>query len=142
VSYAPEWWEFGGGTHWSHFQVIGAGLKRSASRQSSTCSGANALGRLPGVLAQMAANDGKHATCELRRCSVLESTEVSARRRIRLVFLLAWALWPVIDGEKHVLADRAATFLDFEQPQAGVVDRQGRLAPSRGPVFSQGGVVR
>ena len=55
---------------------------------------------------------------------------------------LAWGLWPVIVGQERLPADRASTVLGFEEPSAGLVDRQGRLAPPFGPVLGQGGVVR
>ena len=45
-------------------------------------------------------------------------------------------------GRSASPADRAATVLGCEKPPAGLVDRQGRLAPPFGPVLGEGGVVR
>src|SRR5665213_3940818 len=47
----------------------------------------------------------------------------------------------VLDSVECSLADRAATILGSEEPEGGVVDRQGRSASSPGPVFGQGRVV-
>ncbi len=54
---------------------------------------------------------------------------------------LARVLWHGLVSDQRAAADRAATILGFDQPSGGLVDRQGRLAPSAGPVFDKGGVV-
>ena len=56
-------------------------------------------------------------------------------------FPLAWVLWPVVVGQERVPADRAVTVLGFEEPPAGVVDRQGCLALTLGPVVGKRRVV-
>jgi hypothetical protein len=44
-------------------------------------------------------------------------------------FPLARGLWPVMVGQESVPAERAVTVLGFEEPPAGLVDRQGRPVP-------------
>jgi hypothetical protein len=57
-------------------------------------------------------------------------------------FPLVRGLWPVVVGQERLPADRALTVLGCEEPPAGLVDRQGRLAPPFGPGVGEGGVVR
>jgi hypothetical protein len=56
-------------------------------------------------------------------------------------FPVLGARWLLIDAEQRGFADRAATGLGSVEPQAGVVDRQGRFAPPRGPVVAQRRVI-
>jgi hypothetical protein len=52
-------------------------------------------------------------------------------------FPLAWALWPIVDGQEPVPADSTAAVLGVKEPQAGRVDRQGWcLAPAFGPIVT------
>lgn len=61
---------------------------------------------------------------------------IAARLAISQVFSVVWGLWLVCDGVR-ALAGVAATFLGFEEPPVGSVDRQGCLVSSPGPVFAQ-----
>src|SRR5712692_4226596 len=58
------------------------------------------------------------------------------------VFPFTWSLGRVVGGQEPRPAERTATVLLLQEPQAGLVDRQGRrLAPSFGPVLGQRGVI-
>ena len=52
-----------------------------------------------------------------------------------------WVLWPVLVGDQGALAHRAASVSLTVKPEGGAVDRQGRFAPSPGPVVSEFGVI-
>jgi hypothetical protein len=82
----------------------------------------------------------------MRRCSVLSGVLVTGLTIVIVVQVLASHCFPLgrglwLVGEERGLADRTAPGLGFEEPEAGVVDRQDWFASSLGSVVGKRGVV-